>query len=293
VGDAAVARQQTMTLVLSCVTPDFVVQASDRRLTRSDGRLADDEANKATVFCGHWMIAYTGLAELGPAVPPGNRPRTDVWLATLLSDPKLSAKDGFDRVATAAEQELQGVRLPMEQKRHTFVCVGWGRSDRVLGELWPALVVISNHVDAKGNERPVSSAFTVDGVMLNPERRHYWAPHGQVLFGDEMIHLNRLIKKAVRRESPLAVGLLLARQIRAVAARNKLVGNSIMLGIFPKTDVPADGVSISLSGPPDANRLSFAYLPRDVDSIIQYAPNFACGFAMWGMQTSTAPLPPP
>jgi len=268
-----------MTLLISCMTPDFVIQASDRRLTFTDGTVADDEANKATVFCGHWMIAYTGLAEVGPPAPPRNRPRTDVWLAQLLSDPGLSAKEGFDRIARAAEQEIRSIPLAGEQKSHAFVGVGWiARRREGREEPWPAMVVVSNYLDAKGHvTAPPADRFAVDAIQLNPKRRYYWSWAGQQLSGDEAVALNRLIKKAVGRERPLGVALLLAGQIRAIAARNPAVGESLMIGVFPRTDVPAQAVSMPLTGPPERDRLSFVNLPKQSDSPVRYAPNVACG----------------
>jgi len=40
-----------VTLILSCATQEYVVQVSDRRLTRGE-EIADDDANKAVLFCG-------------------------------------------------------------------------------------------------------------------------------------------------------------------------------------------------------------------------------------------------
>jgi hypothetical protein len=71
-----------MTLILSLATPEFVVQISDRRLTYRDGkgfiRVADDDANKLTVFRGQMAFGFTGLAHIGSQ-------RTDTWLARALA----------------------------------------------------------------------------------------------------------------------------------------------------------------------------------------------------------------
>jgi hypothetical protein len=42
-----------------------------------DGTLADDSANKATVYCGHLAFAYSGLAQLGGPTPVDGKPHTD------------------------------------------------------------------------------------------------------------------------------------------------------------------------------------------------------------------------
>jgi hypothetical protein len=54
-----------MTLIITFVTYDRIIQASDRRLTWPNGRVADDEANKAVgISCKDacFSIAYTGVA---------------------------------------------------------------------------------------------------------------------------------------------------------------------------------------------------------------------------------------
>lgn len=52
----------SLTLLLTCVTQRFTVQASDRRLTKLDGTLAEERANRATLLAYYGSFAYTGLA---------------------------------------------------------------------------------------------------------------------------------------------------------------------------------------------------------------------------------------
>jgi hypothetical protein len=51
-----------MTLILTCLTHEHIVQVADRRLTMPDGTLYDDDTNKAVFYCGRVAVAYTGLA---------------------------------------------------------------------------------------------------------------------------------------------------------------------------------------------------------------------------------------
>jgi hypothetical protein len=71
-----------MTLILSLLTRDFVMQASDQRLTDpTSGALRDDVANKAVLFDSAMTFAYTGPAEI-PRIDRnwGRRLRTDDWI---------------------------------------------------------------------------------------------------------------------------------------------------------------------------------------------------------------------
>jgi hypothetical protein len=50
-----------VTLILSALTHDHVVQVSDRRLS-ADGKPLKTPANKSVVLCGHLTCGYTGQA---------------------------------------------------------------------------------------------------------------------------------------------------------------------------------------------------------------------------------------
>src|SRR2546426_7125116 len=108
-----------MTLVLSCLTQNFVVQVSDKRVTRiSDGALVDDRRNKGTQYCTQMAFSYSGLAELGGI-------NTDVWLANILASAS-SLNDAVKILRDKATEEFRQVHLPNCAKRHAFVGVGWG-----------------------------------------------------------------------------------------------------------------------------------------------------------------------
>lgn len=69
-----------VTLVITVVDKNRIVQVSDRRLTNLNGKIHDDSANKA-VCVGmsyiHFAASYTGLAYIGRAITEN---RTDYWL---------------------------------------------------------------------------------------------------------------------------------------------------------------------------------------------------------------------
>ena len=72
-----------MTLIMTCITQDLVVQVSDRRLVDlSTGQPCKNNQNKVVDFSGHMAFAYTGLANLSSR---GTKP-TDLWLAEAMCD---------------------------------------------------------------------------------------------------------------------------------------------------------------------------------------------------------------
>jgi hypothetical protein len=67
-----------VTLVLSCIAPEYAVQVSDRCLTDlRTGIAVEQEANKAVVLSNRVAFAYTGLARIE------GKP-TDIWLRDAL-----------------------------------------------------------------------------------------------------------------------------------------------------------------------------------------------------------------
>ena len=94
-----------MTLIIAVLTHDRVVQVSDRRLSRPDGTLFDDEANKAiTVSCkdASFAVAYTGLGIVG-------RERTDKWLTNYLVSIDAAGKR-LTEIAMCLQTKLASLR---------------------------------------------------------------------------------------------------------------------------------------------------------------------------------------
>ena len=63
-----------MTQILAALTQDYVLVASDRRLTIASGprkgQIEDDNTCKLVSLCGVWGIAYTGFSELQKRLAP-------------------------------------------------------------------------------------------------------------------------------------------------------------------------------------------------------------------------------
>jgi hypothetical protein len=124
-----------MTLIITVATASRAVQASDRRLTRPDGSIFDDEANKAIcVGCGdaHFCIGYTGLAFV-------DGKRTDEWLVDYLMSIHAYRMD-VASISAALEKRLTATfkPLPKQYRRTTFVLSGFRRHI-------PFTMIISNY----------------------------------------------------------------------------------------------------------------------------------------------------
>jgi hypothetical protein len=109
-----------MTQILSLITPDFVIQVSDRRLTDlKKGEPMTWKANKTVVVPSvQMMFSYTGLAALTPTTT------TDEWLMRRSFELR-DSENYFEAIGNAATEIFKTIALPSGQKRHAFVGVGW------------------------------------------------------------------------------------------------------------------------------------------------------------------------
>jgi hypothetical protein len=289
--DRVIIFRKTMTLILTCLIRDAVVQVSDRRLVYRDGSLADDFSNKATVYCGHITFAYAGLAQLGRPAPDG-QPHTDWWLMETLGPQQRRPREAFADVAREAAVEVARLGVSGDIRRTAFVGAGWAK-DRGTEAYRPLLVTISNYTDVAGAVGPTTGDFRVTVAQLPKERLFWWTCIGQRLTDNEKIETNRLVKRVVKhRKGPAALALVFASTVRKVASRNVSVGRNLMISIMPIQDVPF-AVSVPLGGPPAPNQAQFVYLP-DAPGFEFFAPNVVCnGMMLGGSKFWTGDSPPP
>jgi hypothetical protein len=106
-----------MTLILSAVAGEYAIQVSDRRLTDFNGRLYDDEANKAVLFCGRMAFSYTGLGFMG-------RKRMDDWLTQALVNARTESLSDAVLTCSAGYSQIQKNRLE-QRAEETRLCERW------------------------------------------------------------------------------------------------------------------------------------------------------------------------
>lgn len=98
-----------MTLILTVVDKDRIIQVSDRRLTKTNGEIYDDNANKA-VCIGmsyvHFCASYTGLAFIGRERPDN---RTDYWLLEQLGSITRSGEPRLENICRALGERAANV----------------------------------------------------------------------------------------------------------------------------------------------------------------------------------------
>jgi len=267
-----------MTLILSVVTRNYVVQVSDRRLTDANtGRPLDESANKAVVFCGHFVFGYTGLAQIDSL-------KTDMWLAERLLAKGPSAQANLEFVRDEATRSFQSV--PRIYRKHAFIAVGWSRSR-------PVVSVISNYIDDNGHELGTAQdAFRLNNVALGKPGKFFLVPVGQPIPIDALTRLRRAVKRIVKHAGPVSMANLLIHQLWRFADENNRIGHDVMVSVIPRSAVPVK--SIVMPSTPSNKTAAFYYVPSPEDIIPRfYTPMWACGgIAVGGGEVWLGRVPP-
>lgn len=252
-----------MTLLINVLTPENVIQASDRRLTLQDGRLVNDEANKAVcVGCkdAHFVIVYTGLAMIAGK-------RTDLWIVEYLTSINASSMN-VPSISQALEKQATSCfkSVPRENRRTSFVFLGYR-----LGKPFTAL--ISNFQTFKsGSSREAQDCFQTDvwevrGPIKNPKRGLRIDILGSEAAVEKPIRrrINKLARKRFfHRQDAYEIAEILVSFIRAASKTRsvgKYVGRNCMTVIIkPRPEEP----------------MITKYHP-EMNSPVQYSPHLITG----------------
>jgi hypothetical protein len=315
-----------VTLILSLVTHDFVVQASDRRLTSPDGTLFEDEENKCIYYHLNASIAYTGLARLN------GEPTADWALIPLTKGANLVT--ALESLRASATTTFRNLRRPghLSQAqwrailRTSFVCAGFGalRNPAALGfidthdHLHPFLSVTSNAELPNGSWKAEADLkFSRSFGWLASDQSASLKISGQLLYRSEAARLVRNLQKCLRHtRGPEASARILARQIREVSERNNAVGRSVVCSLVYRPDMTFAGGTLTMPGnlfpvnghsideqtlfkrlpsqPGTADRSEstssrYIYYPADLSQEVHYAPNWVMpDVAMKGMRFGPA-----
>ena len=230
-----------MTMILTCLTKDFIVQASDRRLTyrwRRKTTHKEDDRNKALIYDNHTVFAYTGLATLS------NHMFAIDWAANLLAQPPTfqDAMVYLCEFATRLMETRPFSGYPDDQRRLGFVGAGfinWVEAGQTVRR--PAYFIISNFMNQEGETQP---------PPYNTFRAYYFLPlpydeptfklfrAGQLLEENGENQLNRTLRRCFQKRQgrvrPETIGRLLTHAIQETAAINKKVGKNIICTFVPR-----------------------------------------------------------
>lgn len=292
-----------MTLIISCITREFAVQVSDRRVSVPGQGRGDDLANKAIFYCGQSAWAYTGLAQIGAK-------RTDEWLVDhFYQHAKL--QEALKGMATSLDRAMVPLAYPRESKRLAVVGVGFARFPTVGHQ--PYLAWVSDSLDPPHAWRPRARPAFASYVRPLPSQQAFEvASYGQRLPREHQAELRRSVRQVLEHASgPLAIARLVTEVIQDVAQSNPAVGTNVMCMILTRGGVTPGNPSIrSLPIPldpnaPTADRFrafsdyrgepTCTYVPGSPDAIVFDGPMAVCegvkvGGAVFGPAEAVAQL---
>jgi hypothetical protein len=237
-----------MTLIVSVLTQDYVIQVSDRCMTieRGDGKRRYEEGhNKAVLFEHRIAFGYTGQGEID------GRP-TDEWLQEHLGK-------GTD-VASGLQSVLDGLKrgFPPASEPHAFVAVGWG----FVNEPVPFVHCISNFVNAAGESlRDPQPTFSAAEATLAPGAKAFVHQLPERIVGQDWARLEAQVVYVVEQgNGPAAMADVLVEAVRRVASDDEEVGSGLMINCLPFTVATGSDGGFALVSRPTMHHSSFAYL---------------------------------
>jgi len=273
-----------MTLILNCLTPNYVIQVSDRRLMLSRGLVYDDNSNKAIFVNGNIIFSYTGLASFD-----NRKTMNDDWFLDTIGDvynryPNISLTTTAEHIAERASEAMNKINTNNTLKRLAFVDVGWAKLPDH-DHLSPLYIVISNAHDQDGmwlNE--AKSKFSVLPFSPPPDMPVKLVVDGQPLGSELKSRLLHQLKSCVKKDvGPKTTTRLLLSAARSLASHNSYVGKDFLVNCIPKETVRV-GKAELIGGYPKRNIATFMFVPEKTSKPIQYSPHiFTYGVSCKGM----------
>jgi hypothetical protein len=286
-----------MTQILSCLTRDYVLQVSDRRLTRrrSDNTLElyEDDQTKAIVVNRNLIFAYAGWGKI-------EGKNTNEWFATVIKPFADSdqLREGTGEVARRATAYFVKQCYPPDKKLHTFIGVGW-QQRRDDGRVIQVEVRITNAFNDQFQPlRRARPEFVVQKYVP----RHLSGgikmfETGGYVDEARLLTLERYLRRRYYLRTSLHSARLLVKELRGLSEKFRAkdsvspVGKNLLVTCLPK--VAALSWSIPMLGPPDGKTLSTFYVPAEsywqiAKSATVVQKGFACLFSDIGLE-----IPPP
>jgi hypothetical protein len=178
-----------VTLILSLIRNEYVVQVADRRVTWPDGRIGNDDTIKSVVLSNQMIFSFAGMATIGHQT-------TDFWLTTALTEltKTSSTEDACNWIAYRATEVCRKLQVDKASKRLAFVGVGFSTETNT-SPLRPVFVRISNFHNEKNEEsQHASDQFTYHSYAVNDGEYRCWHTPAWLATGE----LSRLTRQGQR-----------------------------------------------------------------------------------------------
>jgi len=263
-----------MTLIVTFVDRNFVIQTSDRRVTYPAPRPPDDQFNKATLIGNHCTISFTGMAQMGPTA---HDIRTDEWMyAALMRNVPGSLEEACLALQEEGSDAVAPIPLEPVEKRLAFVAAGWLSGQPGV----PTVACITNALSKSGAWLPAPyGRFWIDHAELghSPFRLHsFGQPVTPPLWRGLRARLRQILKNGGTSYVPIVDHITYYVQLEA--ARNPLIGSAMNIVMVPNPMEGPPRKVWALNGPPNPAAVTWASIPIRGT---QYAPNTVGGKGGW------------
>ena len=272
-----------MTVVVTCLTHDYIVQAADRRLTNSNGTLYDDDTNKAVFYCGRVAVAYAGPAQIE------GKPTAE-WLALQMKDAS-KIESAMNQVAQRADYHFK--RRKGGHRKFIVVATGWATLRGAQPPL-PYVSVASNFMtDSWEWEVSASERMVVRSKFLPKDSPFFVFAAEQSLTAQEEARLSNFVNRVIRSKEPaIPLARLLSDVVQSMAKgsdpRAKMVGKGMIIQLLSKKAIMGGYPMILCGLTPDAN--SFQYVSSDGRTEPMQGPVIACdGQIVTGFECGSFP----
>jgi len=262
-----------MTLIQTVITDDLIIQVADRRLSRPDGSLFDDNYTKLVSWNTSFAVGFTGLARIDPT----QKKSTSEWLAETLCD-YASFEDGVQALRYWASGKVSQLpnRRGWEDKRLGIIVAGFDHRGV------PLVAEISNF--QVGAPLPVHpEEFACYQIRRQATHRTAYRITGAPLTGRWQANiLLRRVPRILKQPDGItrAVRLMVALQ-RKIAGDNPGVGSDALAVVIPR--VRSTPVVMSDLDAPTLNTVNsnFCYFDGAGYDYTQLGPHMAGGGWAW------------
>jgi hypothetical protein len=228
-----------MTLILTCLTPNYLMQVSDRRLSTPVLRKPVGDVNKAVVWNSTLILAFTGIAQV-------EGQSTDSWAAQAMMRPDRSIPKAVDDLGRAAARVPELRKVPLAIVGACYSTVGKEKT------LTPSIVTVSNFLNEYGE--PVGiGPWRYSGYVTDNEGAYVWA-HGVHLPMERRLALAKTIKAKAMAKPRYAADVLSGAVVQ-VSERDRTVSSDVLVSCLPRA---ASGQWMRLmTTPPNLETASF------------------------------------
>jgi len=245
-----------VTLILSLIRPDYVLQMADRRITSMQtGEIINDDTIKSVMLSNQMVFSFTGMAAV--LVPNTGFQQTDHWLMSQLSELPVTATtdDACDLIQDRATKICEDMKRVGISKQLAFVGVGFTTKTTKTPLSQPVCVIISNFHDKNGKPLPhITERFVCARFVCNDNQYGIWAVPDWLNMPEYKSLNGKLEHKISKTADPREYVKILKDSIREVSARLesskppiRAVGKSLLVSAIPK---PGDDTSeVMLKGP--------------------------------------------